>query len=329
MPSPYRFRRITALLCLVLALVGTSVLLSGVRLQRAQALLIRKTEQQRWKVLTEEDVVEGATIPADTNVVIHLPFAFDTIDREILFGQKGDTIRYWGYCFPQNYDPELVKRREGLPGILFLSEKERKERDAKGKAKSPVFSLKQLPTREQIENVGKAKEHGVIRHQLEMFLPGMLCYVMTEVPLAIGLDDDGDGLNTKIENGLGTDPLVADTDTDGVTDGVEHRTGGDPLSRDSDSDGLIDGLEDANANGWTDLGETNARARDTDRDGLCDGMCFLLLGNRQKVFAGEDKNLDGIVDEGETDPRQYSTPRDGISDMVPFLQCLAQNKNNC
>ncbi|WP_020560199.1 GEVED domain-containing protein [Thiofilum flexile] len=92
-------------------------------------------------------------------------------------------------------------------------------------------------------------------------------------------DPDKDGLTTKQEAILGTDPLDPDTDNDGLLDGQEdanHNSAVDagetnPLDADSDDDGLLDGQEDANKNGVVDSGETNSLDADTDKDGLQDG----------------------------------------------------------
>ncbi len=293
-----------------------------------QAYLSQKRQDTGWKVLTEEQVASGATIPGNMNVVFHVPYDIDEIDREVLLGHKGDTTRYWGYCFPANYDASITDRRSGLPGLLFLSEKERKVRLEAEKARQAPFSLVNLPSKEQIDRLSE-RHIGIIHHQLDVFEGGMLCYAMSEQSLAIGIDPDNDGLNNALETEIGTAIDNPDTDSDGITDGVEflHRTN--PLVRDSDSDGLIDGIEDANWNGKVDVGETDPRTWDSDRDGLCDGMCRIRLSNNQQVFAGEDKNLNGVVDQGESDPRKWSTPDNGISDQIPYMKCLLAGKGNC
>jgi hypothetical protein len=289
---------------------------------------VRKTQTTNWKVITEEEVASGATIPADTNVVFHLPVESSELQREVLLGQKGKTTRYWGYCVPHNYDASIVKKRTGLPGLMFLSEKERAMRAKEALSNEPTFSLTHLPTKQQVDQLNDRPE-GVIRHQLDLFQGGMLCFIMTEAPLAIGLDPDGDGLNTKLEQELGTDPENPDSDGDGISDGVEYLSGTKPLIRDTDSDGLIDGIEDSNWNGKIDPGETDPRTWDTDHDGLCDGLCRVRLSNGQILYAGEDKNLNGTLDQGETDPRLWSTNDDGISDQVPFFNCLLAGNSNC
>lgn len=293
-----------------------------------EAFLVKQPDSQPWKAITESQIESGATIPSNTNVIFHLPFNFDGIPREVLLGQKGKDVRYWGYCLPQNYDPTIIENRVGLPGLMFLSEKERRERKIKETAKQPVFSLDNLPTLQQVKNIGK-QDKGIIRHQLDAFDIGMLCYIMTESPLSIGMDPDHDLLNNKLEREIGTNANVKDSDADGIGDGTEYLTGTSPTLRDTESDGLIDGIEDVNWNGKVDLEETDPRTKDTDRDGLCDGMCRMRLGNGQQIFAGEDKNLDGKVDEGETDPREYSTKGDGSNDFLNFLRCLTGGKTDC
>lgn len=292
------------------------------------AYLSQKKKDTGWKAFTEAQVMSGATIPGNMNVVFHVPFNLASIDREVLLGHKGEITRYWGYCFPANYDPSIVSRRAGLPGLLFLSEKERAKRKAAEQAKQVPFSLVNLPSKEQIDRLNE-RNVGAIRHQLERFEGGMLCYIMSAESLAIGIDPDNDRLNNALETEIGTAIDNPDTDSDGVTDGVEFLNRTNPLVRDSDSDGIIDGIEDTNWNGRVDIGETDPRTWDTDRDGLCDGMCRIKLSNNQQVFAGEDKNLNGVLDQGETDPRRRSTLDNGVSDQVPYLKCLLEGKTTC
>lgn len=83
-------------------------------------------------------------------------------------------------------------------------------------------------------------------------------------------DDDGDGLQNRWEEWLGTDPAVADAsndfDGDGLPDGVEVVAGSDPRKPDTDGDGLLDPVElDA---------ATRVDKNDTDGDGLSDGTEF-------------------------------------------------------
>ena len=270
----------------------------------------------------------GATIPANTNAVFHLPLNFTSIDREILLGQKGKKVRYWGYCFPENYDPKLVTTRTGFPGQMFLSEKEQYERAKQEKENAPKFSLTNLPTKQQVENL-QARHQGSVRNQINVFKPGMLCYIQTESPLSLGLDSDADGLNNKLESEIGTDQSNPDTDGDGIGDGKEYLFGTSPTLRDSDGDGIIDGIEDKNWNGVMDPGETDPRNKDSDRDGLCDGMCRIRLSNGQQIYAGEDKNLNGTVDSGETDPLKWDSKGDKYNDFQRFIQCILNRNADC
>ena len=247
-----------------------------------QGYLMRQKTVTPWFTIDQTDVQYGVTVPSNTNVVFHLPLGFGTIDREVLLGQKGKTVRYWGYCFPQNYNPELVTSRVGFPGQMFLSEKEQAARAAAAAANAPQFSLQNLPSKSQLQHLQNQPENA-IRNQINDFTAGMLCYIMTESPLSLGLDADGDGLNTKMEALIGTDPTNPDTDGDGISDGVEYLHGTNPLLRDTDGDGIIDGIEDKNWNGRMDPGETDPRNKDSDRDGLCDGMCLIRLSNGQQI----------------------------------------------
>ena len=311
---------LTTLVVTAFALQGESPLM--------QAWVVHKTTTIPWVVIEAAEVGTGVTIPANSHVAFHLPDTFTKINREVLLGLSGERTRYWGYCFPANYDPARVDKREGFPGLLFLSEKEQAIRRAAAERERAVFPLLELPTKEEADRLQYRKIEK-IRHQVEVFYPGSMCYIMTEAPLALGLDPDADRLNSKLEQELTTNATLADTDGDGISDGIEYTSTTSPTLRDSDSDGLIDGIEDANWNGRIDAGESDPRMWDTDRDGLCDGMCRVRLQNRQYVYTGEDKNLNGILDTGETSPVKVDTDGDEYSDQVEYLQCLANGKNGC
>ena len=291
-----------------------------------QGIIIRKNKAQMpWKIIESEQIRLGVVIPENTNVIFHLPVDMTEIDREVLLGQHGKDVRYWGYCLPGNYDPKIVERREGLPGLLFLSEKERAIREAAVPVHTaPTLSPFSFPTQEDF-TLPETKK-GIIRHQVETFNGGFMCYIMTEQSLSLGLDSDADRLNTELEREIGTNPETPDTEGDGLWDGVEYLTKTNPMLRDSDGDGLIDGVEDKNWNGRVNSGETDPRMWDSDRDGLCDGICRVKLGNGQQVFLGEDINLNGKVDDKETDPLKQDTDGDGTIDYVERLNCL-KNKS--
>jgi hypothetical protein len=295
-----------------------------------QALIIRRDSVEgNWKVFDEVQVQSGVTIPANTNVVFHLPFTFTRLSREVLFGQKGDDVRYWGYCFPQNYDPAVVQKRQGLRGLLFLSDKEQRVQQKIIEDQRVQFSLARLPKNQQeVERAAQASR-GTIRSQISVFEAGMLCYVMTEASLSLGLDPDGDRLNDVLERLERTDPQNPDTDADGVLDGVEVFTFTDPLRRDTDGDGVIDGIEDENWNGRIETVETNPRSKDSDGDGLCDGLCRLKVRRGLELFAGEDRNLNGMVDDGETNPGKHDTDGNKINDYQEFLNCLSSGASSC
>lgn len=321
---PSRHRRTGFLLILCLAVVAGAY--AGRQFQLT-GLIPRQPKTLPWKVIEDIDVESGSTIPASTNVVFHLPLTFEKMHRETLLGHKGKTTRYWGYCFPQNYDPAVAKRRRGLPGQIFLSEAERQAQEALLKRKEPSFSLGRLPTKEELALPDRVL--GGIRHQFDFFTPGMLCYIQSAGGLTIGLDPDGDKLNDALEDELGTDPAQPDTDADGIWDGVEHLNGTDPFLRDTDSDGLLDGIEDDNWDGDTDRGETDPRVWDSDRDYLCDGWCRVRLKGKSEAFLGEDRNLNGEWDDGETSPLLIDSDNDGVRDEQEFLNCLSTGSTNC
>jgi alpha-tubulin suppressor-like RCC1 family protein len=82
-------------------------------------------------------------------------------------------------------------------------------------------------------------------------------------------DPDGDGLTTKEELTLGTNPFNPDTNGDGIGDGTAVRVGVSPTSLDTDGDGLTNAVEKTK-------GADPLRA-DTDGDGVSDGAdCFPL-----------------------------------------------------
>lgn len=286
-------------------------------------------KEVQWRVIDANMVESGATIPPDTNVIFTLPGDAPSILRRILLGSYASDIRYWGYCLPENYDQTKAVASDRLPGRVFLSEGERKARaDEYQQQLSERFSIPENLTDEDLNQLRK-RPAGRIEHEIETFEPGSICYIMSQVPLAIGLDPDDDEANDQVEKEYGTDPKVADTDGDGISDGREifflHSS---PLRRDSDGDGLIDGMEDANHNGRIDSTETDPVKWDTDRDGLPDGLMKIGTGRNTQVL-GEDKNLNGTVDEGESDPRMWSTFKNDISDGERYYQCLMTGGSDC
>ncbi len=302
--------------------------ISGGELSLEGYLLRKATTSYPWKVFSQEEVGSGAIIPGNTHVVFHLPETFTKLPREILLGQQGKKVRYWGYCFPANSTPEMLATRTGFPGKLFLSERERALRAAALAEKNARYAPDNvLPTAAEVKEL-ESPSKGGIRHQVDVFEPNTMCYVMSEKTLYLGLDPDNDKVNDELERNIGTNTRIPDSDGDGVTDGIEYLYGTNPIIRDSDADGIIDGIEDADWDGRLEPGETDPRVWDTDRDGLCDGMCRVRLQHNQ-YFMGEDKNLNGVVDEGESDPRKESTLDNGILDEVPFLECIANGEEDC
>ena len=304
-----------------------------------QGLVIARPQQvQRWRTINEPEVLSGATIPAGINTFFHIPGVVETISREILLGNRGTVTRYWGYCLPSEDDPRNPPQTVGFPGKLFLSEAERQWR-----AGQELLHGAPTPFRPP-RNHKQLFDSSVIRHQMEEFVGGMTCYIMTEHELALGDDVDDDGVNIQMEKKFLTDPWNPDTDGDGLDDGKEVLLlGTDPLRRDTDGDGLIDGMEDTNLNGYVSTDETDPRTRDTDKDGLCDGYCREYETRRTckdnagsdcinlpfGQWRGEDKNLNGKVDAMESSPLKIDSDGDGIWDEQDFFRCLLDKKTNC
>lgn len=274
-----------------------------------------------WVRISPQQVLSGVTIPSNSNVMFQLPDGFERITREALLGGKGKVARYWGYCLPENYDPKLTSRTQGLPGKLFLSEKEREVQRARAAQLRPTPSIYSPLVEEE-------EPEPTLKHQVEIFLPNILCYIMTDTPLAMGLDADGDFINSRVERDINTDPANPDTDADGISDGVEYLHGINPLQRDMDGDGLIDGLEDLDHDGRIDVEDTDPRTRDTDRDGLCDGICLVSLATGQYLYLGEDMNLSGSVDKGESDPKTPFT-KGTTNDYNSYFLCKEGSTSYC
>jgi len=287
------------------------------------------TGQTKWITITAEEVASGTTIPADSNVIVHIPDDVKRITRRVLFGRSGDTIRYWGYCLPENYAEAKANTTRGFPGDLFLSEAEREYRRKKlANEQRRTFSVFKNITQDDLDQT-QTKPASMVRHQLEIFEGGTSCYVMTEKAIPVGVDRDDDGLNSALERRHGSDDLIADTDGDGISDSLEvFRLFSFPTKRDSDGDGIIDGIEDSNRNGRFDVGETEVMVWDTDRDGLCDGLCKI---NKGKDLRGEDKNLNGVYepDLNEYNPRTADSDGDGIQDDHEVYLCVVGGGDDC
>jgi outer membrane protein OmpA-like peptidoglycan-associated protein len=125
-------------------------------------------------------------------------------------------------------------------------------------------------------------------------------------------DPDKDGLVTKEEKRIRTDPRNPDTDGDRLTDGEEvRRYSTDPLNPDTDGDGLTDGDE-------VRVHATDPLNPDTDRDRLLDGAeVTTYTTNPLKP----DTDGDGLTDGDEvlthkTDPLNPDTDGGSVADGV-------------
>lgn len=297
-----------------------------------------------WETISAQQVHKGVSVKPHVNVIFHLPSDMTRITRRTLFGRTGERVRYWGYCFPENADDEYFERQAGLPGRIFLSDLEQtyvRNAEAEMRQKN-IHSLQNL-TQEDLNESESIR--GLIRHQKDVFVGGDTCYLMTSDAISIGVDTDGDMLNSKLEADYNTNVNIADTDGDGILDGLEvFGLKTIPTIRDTDGDALPDGLEDKNLNGRIDIGETSPTEWDSDRDGLCDGYCYVDYSLRSGYmapvgfvphdspnlkFVWEDKNLNGIVDDEETDPLKKDTDGDGILDEEEYYECFIHENGDC
>ncbi len=167
-------------------------------------------------------------------------------------------------------------------------------------------------------------------------------------------DPDKDGIITKIEEEIGTDPNNKDTDSDGLNDNEEINTfSTNPFKVDSDNDKLTDYeeskvyLTDPNSND-TDgddildneeiyLYSTNPNLKDTDQDEISDGYEVYKYNTNPTLI---DTDQDGLSDKDEifktkTNPNKNDTDEDGIPDGVevnnlktnPLIKDLNLNYN--
>lgn len=296
---------------------------------------------RRWLTIPQQSVLSGATLQGNIHTFVQVPTIIASIDRETFLGHRGRHVRYWGYCLPsaEEGDPDNLRQTTGFPGKIFLSEAERAWRKAREERLSRVTPFRPPATLERIEPAQNA-----VRHQIDVFRPGMTCYVMSSEGLPVGIDEDGDGLNTQLEKEHRTDPTNPDTDGDGVDDGVEvFLLGTMVLVRDTDGDALIDGVEDGNHNGILNMGETDPQHRDTDGDGLCDGLCREYVTKRYcgdnagrdcvdipyGQTMGEDRNFNGKVDKGETNPTNPDSDGNGTWDQEEVYKCILEGNDDC
>jgi len=142
-------------------------------------------------------------------------------------------------------------------------------------------------------------------------------YWVFQIGLILARDDedqdpDKDGLLTREELRICTDPRNPDTDGDGLTDGEEVRIyKTDPCNPDTDGDGALDGAE-------VKVHRTDPLNPDTDGDGLMDGA---EITTHKTDPLNPDTDGDGLTDGDEvlrykTDPLNPDTDAGGVDDGV-------------
>lgn len=335
--------RILLMFALLIAEGGFATLLSMQGFSPIATAAVPVLRYEPWVTLEPDEIEEGATIPANSNVILRLPLDMPNTRRETLLGGRGWNARYWGYCFWDDRDERSPKQGTGFPGRMFFSEAERLVRVQQKIRQLPKYSIYNPPTKEQLMQDAIAFDaHGPYRHQVEVFFGGQNCYIMSDTPLPIGTDRDDDLLNAQLEKQYGTDPSNPDTDADQLSDGVEvFNIGTNPINSDTDGDNLLDGIE---LHGHTRLmqEDTDPLKTDSDGDSLCDGHCLvdrnrrfceatqpfrcIDTGNR---WTGEDKNLNGVMDAGETNPLKKDSDSDGITDEQEYFNCLLEEGTDC
>ncbi|WP_299873970.1 OmpA family protein [uncultured Cocleimonas sp.] len=131
---------------------------------------------------------------------------------------------------------------------------------------------------------------------------------------ALDKDDDNDGIQTSIEEKIGTSSLRQDTDDDGINDFKEiGKNTKEPI--DTDLDGIINALDaddddDSISTSNEILLGTNSLLLDTDGDGISDAK---EIGENldQPIDTDKDGIIDAIDTEEETDQ-----DNDGLSDSL-------------
>lgn len=131
---------------------------------------------------------------------------------------------------------------------------------------------------------------------------------------ALDNDDDNDGIQTSIEEKIGTSSLRKDTDDDGISDLNEVGNNSNEPT-DTDSDGIINALDaDDDDDSLSTSNElllgTNYLLLDTDGDGLSDAK---EVG--ENLDSPIDSDKDGIIDAIDTD-EETDQDNDGLSDSL-------------
>lgn len=307
--SPYI---VHALKYATLTLVAAVIVIAGAALMKdtnTGSLAGRLVAPQQSGVtptlhIEAQRAVDGFSVPADTNVIFTVPDGVRIPRITFLGGQdKDQNVPYWGYCYSGREASNRAAGKTGselYDGRFFYSLAERRSQEDTQRANQDTSLLGMRNSNNQEEPRARASI-------AEIFNGNDTCYIMSSAELPAAIDSDGDDLNNKREQLLGTNPKEVDTDKDGATDGKEvfvMKTA--PLEFDSDRDSLSDRCEDKNMNGTVDSDETSPFNADTDRDQLCDGNALNKKATGcpepKQVVCRQDANNERVCDSVPTSP---------------------------
>ena len=134
-------------------------------------------------------------------------------------------------------------------------------------------------------------------------------------------DPDGDGLNSDLEDQLGTSSTNWDYDCDSLSDSYELEIGTNPLASDTDQDGLNDDLEIRI--------RSNPTLADSDGDGLDDGMEVRHFDPiSETMIGGWQVTINETTFWVSSDPNVVDTDGDDLTDYEEKVNGLSPNAPN-